>query len=89
MKNKMTPAQFAAASTLARLSADRSAVARAVLIDGKTYSEAVEPFGWTRQAAYGPVKSIQEHWTRYLAARDAEASAQTVASQTEEQPAEK
>jgi hypothetical protein len=74
MKNRMTPAQFAAAAALARLSLDRCAVARAVLVDGKTYSDAVAPYGWTRQAACAPVKSIQDNWSRYQAACAAEAS---------------
>ncbi len=37
MKDAVTPAQFAAASMLANLSPERLAVARAVLIEGKSY----------------------------------------------------
>jgi len=70
----MNSAQFAAASMLARLSPERTLVARAVLVDGKTYMQAVAPYGWTRQAAYLPVKKIKEQWGRYRAAQKAEAS---------------
>lgn len=75
MRKTMTPAQFAAAAVLARLSTDRTAVARSVLVDGSSYSVAVAPYGWSRQAAYGPVKSIRRHWELYQVARSAEAEA--------------
>lgn len=82
----MTPAQFAAAASLARLSDDRAAVARAVLVDGKPYIAAVAPYGWSRQAAYGPIQSIRKHWDRYVAARHAEEAASQLSSPTEGSP---
>ncbi|MDM0036827.1 hypothetical protein QTI33_32155 [Variovorax sp. J22P271] len=78
--NLMTPAQFAAAASLARLSEDRAAVARAVLVDGKPYAAAVAPYGWSRQAAYGAILSIRKHWGRYVAARQAEDAAAALSS---------
>lgn len=75
MKDAVTPAQFAAASMLANLSPERLAVARAVLLEGKSYGEAVAPYGWTRQTAYGAIKAIREHLARYQAACQAEAAA--------------
>jgi hypothetical protein len=75
MSKHITPGEFAAAACIARLSPERIAVARAVLVEGKTYVEAVAPYGWSRQSAQAPVKSILEHLARYKAARDAEAAA--------------
>lgn len=75
MKKSMTSSQFAAAAVLAQMSAERTAVARAVLVDGKSYGQAVEPFGWTRQTAYIPVKSVARHWDLYVRACQAETAA--------------
>lgn len=75
MKNSMTSSQFAAAAVLAQMSAERTAVARAVLVDGKSYVQAVEPFGWTRQTAYVPVRSVARHWELYVQACAAEIAA--------------
>ncbi len=75
-KKRITSPQFVAAAIIAKVSPDRAAVARSVLVDGMTYSSAVAPFGWTRQAAYVPVRSIEQGLRRYQDARAAEAAEQ-------------
>lgn len=72
MKRRIASPQFEAAAIIAKVSPERIAVARSVLVEGKTYSAAVEPYGWTRQAAYVPVRAIEDGLKRYLSAREAE-----------------
>ncbi|MDP9897414.1 hypothetical protein J2W32_006521 [Variovorax boronicumulans] len=74
MRKQITSPEFAAAAEIAKVSADRVAVARSVLVEGKTYSQAVKPYGWTRQAAYAPIRSIEDGLARFHAARKAEAA---------------
>ena len=65
----MTPQQFAIAAFLAKMSEVRTDIARAVLLDNKTQAVAVAPYGYTRQAAAGPVRAIKRHWAAFEAAR--------------------
>ena len=77
MKTPMTEAEFAPAAYLAalRISAQRIAMARAVLVDGRSYAEAVKQYGYRRQTAYAATKIVLQHSKHFQRAKDLEIAA--------------
>ena len=64
-KKRMTAVEFEALRPLLKISEDRMAAARAVLVDGLTYQAAGDRFGWTRQAAGDAVDVVWRTLQRY------------------------
>ena len=64
-KKRMTAVEFEALRPLLKISDDRMAAARTVLVDGLTYQAAGDRFGWTRQAAGDSVDVVWRTLQRY------------------------
>lgn len=71
----MTAAEFEALRPLLKISSDRIAAARAVLVDGLTYQAVGDQFGWTRQAAGDAVNIVWRTLQRYHESQKATANA--------------
>jgi hypothetical protein len=74
-KRRMTAAEFEALRPLLKISSDRIAAARAVLVDGLTYQAVGDQFGWTRQAAGDAVNIVWRTLQRYHESQKATANA--------------
>jgi hypothetical protein len=74
-KKRMTAAEFEALRPLLKISSDRMAAARAVLVDGLTYQAVGDQFGWTRQAAGDAVNIVWRTLQRYHESQKATANA--------------
>jgi len=65
-KRRMTAVEFdAVRPLLPNIREDRSAAARAALVDGETLAAVAQRYGWTRQAVNGLVNTFWEGLTRY------------------------
>jgi hypothetical protein len=64
-KKRMTAVEFEALRPLLKISDDRMAAARTVLVDGLTYQAAGDRFGWKRQAAGDAVDVVWRTLQRY------------------------
>ncbi|PZQ67661.1 MAG: hypothetical protein DI563_21305 [Variovorax paradoxus] len=50
-------------------------MARAVLVDGRSYAEAVKQYGYRRQTAYAATKIVLQHSKHFQRAKDLEIAA--------------
>lgn len=69
-QKRMTKAQFNAILPLLKnISEDRRRAAYLNMVEGKTFSEAAEPFNWSRQSAYQAAKAVWAVFERYSQAQ--------------------
>ncbi|MBI6621550.1 hypothetical protein YA0783_25000 [Pseudomonas corrugata] len=81
-KYALTAAQFRAVEPFLRtnkaLSEDRIAAARMVMVEGKSYQEAADAFGWSKPNAFSSVKAVWERYQVYVQSLPANISVQSL-----------